>query len=42
MVDLIVNPTNESLNDKNPLSERIHKVAGPLLKEECRTNLLSE
>jgi len=39
MVDLIVNPTNESLTDKNPLSERIHKVAGPLLREECRNNL---
>ena len=41
MVDLIVNPTNESLTDKNPLSERIHKVAGPLLREECRTTLQS-
>lgn len=41
IADLIVNPTNESLNDKNPLSERIHKSAGPLLKEECRTNLMS-
>ena len=42
IADLIVNPTNESLNDKNPLSERIHKSAGPLLKEECRTNLMSK
>ena len=42
MVDLIVNPTNESLTDKNPLSERIHKVAGPLLREECRNNLQSK
>eukprot|EP00795_Rhopilema_esculentum_P017522 gene17522-9145_t len=41
ITDLIVNPTNESLTDKNPLSERIHKVAGPLLKEECRSNLIS-
>ena len=42
MVDLIVNPTNESLTDKNPLSERIHKIAGPLLREECRSNLQSK
>lgn len=42
IADLIVHPTNESLNDKNPLSERIHKGAGPLLKDECRNNLLSK
>eukprot|EP00794_Sanderia_malayensis_P002643 gene2643-3060_t len=41
IADIIVNPTNESLNDKNPLSERIHKRAGALLKEECRNNLTS-
>ncbi|XP_047128491.1 protein GDAP2 homolog isoform X1 [Hydra vulgaris] len=42
--DIIVNSTNESLNDKNPISERIFKVAGPLLQQEimievqnCRT-----
>eukprot|EP00794_Sanderia_malayensis_P000669 gene669-1337_t len=41
IADIIVNPTNESLNDKNPLSERIHKRAGALLREECRNNLTS-
>lgn len=39
----IVNTSNESLNDKNPVSENIHQLAGPELKEEllklkgCRT-----
>ena len=36
---MIVNSTNEALNDKNPVSERIHKVAGPLLREEVRYEL---
>lgn len=39
--DVIVNSTNEALNDKNPVSERIHKVAGPLLREEVRQELQS-
>ena len=34
-----MNSTNEALNDKNPVSERIHKVAGPLLREEVRQEL---
>ena len=38
--DLVVNSTNEALNDKNPISERIHRVAGPLLKEEVRNDLV--
>uniref|UniRef100_A0A3Q3KIB8 Macro domain-containing protein n=1 Tax=Monopterus albus TaxID=43700 RepID=A0A3Q3KIB8_MONAL len=39
----IVNTTNESLNDKNPVSDSIHQLAGPELREEllklkgCRT-----
>jgi len=37
--DLIVNSTNEGLNDKNPVSERIHRIAGPLLREEVRSEL---
>ena len=39
--DIIINSTNESLNDKNPISERIHRIAGPLLKEEVRAELVS-
>lgn len=39
--DVIINSTNEALNDKNPVSERIHKVAGPLLREEVRQELQS-
>ncbi|XP_075994683.1 ganglioside-induced differentiation-associated protein 2 [Genypterus blacodes] len=39
----IVNTTNESLNDKNPVSDRVHQLAGPELRDEllklkgCRT-----
>ncbi|MEQ2239741.1 Ganglioside-induced differentiation-associated protein 2, partial [Ilyodon furcidens] len=39
----IVNTSNESLNDKNPVSDNIHRLAGPELREElvklkgCRT-----
>uniref|UniRef100_A0A8C6TBV3 Ganglioside induced differentiation associated protein 2 n=1 Tax=Neogobius melanostomus TaxID=47308 RepID=A0A8C6TBV3_9GOBI len=39
----IVNTSNESLNDKNPVSDSIHRLAGPELREElfklkgCRT-----
>lgn len=40
--DVIINSTNEALNDKNPVSERIHKVAGPLLREEVRQELQCE
>ncbi|GAB6032554.1 hypothetical protein CHUAL_011446 [Chamberlinius hualienensis] len=32
----IVNSTNEALNDRNPLSERISKDAGPQLKNEIQ------
>lgn len=37
----IVNPTNESLMDKNAISERIFEVAGPELREECRQQIRS-
>ena len=40
--DVIVNTTNEALNDKNPMSERIYKVAGYLLRDECRSQLISK
>ncbi|XP_034042045.1 LOW QUALITY PROTEIN: ganglioside-induced differentiation-associated protein 2 [Thalassophryne amazonica] len=39
----IVNTSNEALNDKNPVSDSIHQLAGPELKEDllklkvCRT-----
>jgi O-acetyl-ADP-ribose deacetylase (regulator of RNase III) len=35
----VVNSTNESLNDKGPLSERIFQMAGPELAQECRDQL---
>ncbi|XP_065838311.1 protein GDAP2 homolog [Oscarella lobularis] len=35
----IVNSTNEALNDRNELSERIHELAGPELAIECREQL---
>lgn len=30
----IVNTSNESLNDKNPVSDGIHQLAGPELRDE--------
>ena len=38
-VDAIVNPTNETLDDKNTISTRIHTVAGPDLMETCKKEL---
>lgn len=38
-VDAIINPTNETLDDKNVISNRIHNVAGPDLMESCKTEL---
>ena len=38
----IVNPTNESLTDKNAVSERIFEVAGPELREECKQQIRGE
>jgi len=41
-VEVVVNPTNESLSDKNPVSSRLMEAAGPDLKEECKTQIVSE
>ena len=41
-VDAVVNPTNESLTDKNPISIRLLEVAGPELKDACKTQIGSE
>ena len=41
-VEVVVNPTNESLSDKNSVSSRLVEVAGPELKEECKREIISE
>lgn len=41
-VEAVVNPTNESLSDKNPISFRLYEVAGPELREECKTQVGSK
>ena len=41
-VEVVVNPTNENLTDKNPVSSRLMEVAGPELKEECKSQIVSE
>lgn len=41
-VEAVVNPTNESLSDKNPVSLRLYEVAGPELREECKTQVGSK
>ncbi|XP_030765517.1 protein GDAP2 homolog [Sitophilus oryzae] len=38
-VDAVVNSTNESLNDSNPVSDSIFHRAGPNLKEEIRMDV---
>lgn len=38
-VEAVVNPTNESLSDKNPVSLRLYEVAGPELRDECKTQV---
>lgn len=38
----IVNTTNESLSNRGVLSERIHRLAGPELLQECKTQLLGK
>ena len=38
-LEAIVNPTNESLTDKNPISLRILEVAGPELKDDLKTQI---
>ncbi|XP_039290459.1 protein GDAP2 homolog isoform X2 [Nilaparvata lugens] len=39
-VDAIVHSTNEMLNERNPVSERIFAKAGPKLKEVLRTEII--
>lgn len=41
-VEVVVNPTNETLTDKNPVSSRLLEVAGPELKEECKSQIVSK
>ena len=41
-VEVVVNPTNENLTDKNPVSSRLLEAAGPELREECRSQIVSE
>ncbi len=41
-VEAVVNPTNESLTDKNAVSTRLLEMAGPELKDECKTQIGSE
>lgn len=38
-VDAVVNPTNESLTDKNAITLRLMEIAGPELKEACKTQV---
>lgn len=38
-VDAVVNPTNETLTDKNAVSQRLHQGAGPELRDECKTQV---
>lgn len=41
-IESIVNPTNETLTDKNPISNRVFEVAGPELKDECQNQIGSK
>ena len=41
-VEAVVNPTNESLTDKNPISTRLYELAGPELRDECKSQIGSE
>lgn len=38
-VDAIVNPSNETLDDKNPVSNHIHRAAGPELLAYCKKEI---
>ena len=35
----MVHPTNESLNEPSPLTEKMHRIAGPDLRQEVRTKV---
>ena len=39
-LESIVNPTNESLTDKNPISNKILEMAGPDLKDELKDQVI--
>lgn len=41
-VEAVVNPSNESLTDKNAISLRLFEAAGPELREECKTQIVSK
>ena len=41
-VEAIVNSTNESMTDKNPVTERIFNKAGIQLKNDIRNNIKSK
>ena len=41
-IEAVVNPTNESLTDKNPISTRLYELAGPELRDECKAQIGSE
>ncbi len=38
-VEAVVNPTNEGLTDKNPISTRLFEMAGPELRDECKSQI---
>ncbi len=39
-LEAVVHPTNESLTDKNPISNCILEAAGPELKDELKTQVV--
>jgi O-acetyl-ADP-ribose deacetylase (regulator of RNase III) len=41
-VDAIVNSTNESMLERNPVSDRICARAGPAIREEIRQDVKGE
>ena len=41
-VHAIVHPSNEHLNDKNPLSDEIFNKGGPALEKEVREDIRSK
>ena len=41
-MDAIVNSTNESMSERNPVSDRICARAGPALREEIRQEIKGE
>ena len=41
-MDAIVNSTNESMSERNPVSDRVCARAGPALREEIRQEVKGE